>query len=173
MREAQHSLENGDFESAAKELAGINTPEAKYDLAFLYKNGLGVNQDTLRSVTLMSEAAHAGYPLAETTMGLWYANGDGVVAVPEQAMEWYGKAAAQGDSNASALVAMAYATGTGEPEDMARAYEWFTVAEMQGNSYARGQQQQLAAILTDDERASAENDARILLIKFQNQGGGK
>lgn len=166
MKAAQTALNTGDFDLAVAKLNGLTAPKAKFDLAFLYKNGLGVEQDPQKAVDLMTEAAKADYPLAQTTLGLWYANGDGVPADPVAAVVWYGRAAAQGDSNASALIAMAFATGAGEPEDPEKAYEWFSVAEMQGNSYAREQQQQLSVILTDDERSQAELDAKSDYVKF-------
>lgn len=171
MQVARDTLQNGDFDVAAKQLASIDLPEAKFDLACLYKNGLGVTQDTQQAVKLMTDASDAGSPLAQTMLGLWYANGDGVTADPAKAAQLYKQAAAK-DPNATVLLAMAYATGSGVEESPVKAYEWYTVAEKQGNSYAAEQKQEMSVLLDDQERFNAEQAAQSDYAGF-TQGGGK
>jgi TPR repeat protein len=170
MQAARDALQNGEFEAAAKQLDGIDLPEAKFDLACLYKNGLGVLQDSQKAVKLMTDAANSGAPLAQTMLGLWYANGDGVTTDPSQAVIWYQKAAPK-DSNATVLLAMSYMTGTGVEESPAKAYEWFTVAEKQGNSYATEQKKEMSVLLDEQERDAAEHAAKADYAAFP--GGGK
>jgi len=166
---AEQAMNNGDYAGAATLLKSSDTPEAKFELACLYKNGLGVEQDTQEAVSLLTDSANAGLPLAETMLGVWYANGDGVAADPAAAVVWYHKAAAQGDSNASELIGLAYGSGDGVEQDNAKAYMWFTVAGKQGNSDADSQKDLIGNMLEPAQKEAAENDAQA---ELERESGG-
>lgn len=169
--ERAHQLAaSGDFEAAARELQ-VNAPEAKYELAFLYKNGLGVKQDSERAVALLREAAEAGLPDAQTALGLCYATGDGVQPDPITAITWYRKAAAQSDNNGAILLGLAYAAGNGVEQDPGKAYMWFTVAANRGDPYAASEKTVAANVLTDPaQKERAEKEAAE---ELQREAGGQ
>jgi TPR repeat protein len=166
LERAQQALNSGDFSSAARLLEKAGTPDAKVQLATLYKNGLGVSQDNQKAVSLLTDAANAGSPLAQNMLGLWYANGDGVPADPTAAISWYRKAAQQGNPDAASLLALAYAGGDGVQQDPAQAYEWFIVAAHEGSSYAASQRDLLGQALDDSQRSQAESDAQQELSRM-------
>jgi hypothetical protein len=169
-QQAQEALGGGDFVKAASLLEKMTTPEAKLQLASLYKNGLGVDQDTEKAVSLVTDAANTGLAIAETTLGHWYANGEGVKANPTTAVAWYHKAASQGDKTAAVLLGLAYAAGDGVEQDPAEAYMWFTVAEKHGNDYATSEKAILGDLLTAAQKERAEDQARV---KIAHESGGQ
>lgn len=162
----------GNFEAAARELEQVNAPAAKYELAFLYKNGLGVPQDSGKAVAVLREAAEAGMADAQTTLGSWYASGDGVSEDPATAVSWYRRAAAQGDNNGAILLGLAYGAGSGVEQDVQKAYMWFTVAANRGDPYAASQKSVTANVLSDDQRATAESEAAAE-VEREKSGGSR
>lgn len=169
-QQAHEALAGGDFTKAASLLGKVATPEAKLQLASLYKNGLGVEQDSQSAVSLLTAAAQAGLPLAQTTLGTWYANGEGVEANSSTAVDWYQKAASQGDTNAAVLLGLAYAAGDGVDQDPAEAYMWFAVAEKHGSDYATSEKEIVGDLMTADQKKTAEDNASV---ECQHESGGR
>ena len=86
---------------------------AMNQLAWIYREGLGVSQDLDYAVMWHSYAAEADYPRAMTNLAYLYSIGEGVDKDLETSAKWYIKAA--GLNSASAIYAVAAYTlnGTG------------------------------------------------------------
>jgi len=73
---------------------------AQCNLAAMYYNGKGVEQDFAQAFAWLRKAADQGYTEAPFNLGAMYADGEGVVKDITQAVAWLRKAAEQGDADA-------------------------------------------------------------------------
>ena len=64
--------------------------DAQYDLALMYHNGQGVNQDYKQAVKWYTLVAQQGISNAQYNLALMYSNGLGVTQDQKQAVEWSG-----------------------------------------------------------------------------------
>jgi len=69
---------------------------AQYNLGILYKNGMGIEHDDVKSVYWYTKAAEQGHSSAQNNLALCYDSGDGVEIDEARAVEWFTKAAKQG-----------------------------------------------------------------------------
>jgi TPR repeat protein len=90
---------------------------AIYNLAVVYDQGLGVDQDVDRANELFKRAANQGFPLAMYTLAQRYAEGDkgSIIRDDGQAYEWYAKASDSGLIDATVKVGESLWRGTGVP----------------------------------------------------------
>jgi localization factor PodJL len=65
-----------------------------------------------------------------------------------------------GDAESQYMLGRLYALGLGEPRDFVRAWQWFDRAAAQGNGEARMARDDIAAILTPQQLATAEAAVR-------------
>ena len=79
----------------------LNNPYAMSDLAALYAEGDGVEQDLGKALEYTQKAADLGVAEAYTCLGDFYSTGTGVEQDREKAAEYYRKAVELGDENAA------------------------------------------------------------------------
>jgi TPR repeat protein len=84
--------------------ADAGDPRAEYDLAELYKLGLGVKQDYAEAVKWYIKAAEQGDADSELNLGYAYLTGSGIKQNEKQAAKWLEKAAEQGLVNAQSSI---------------------------------------------------------------------
>jgi hypothetical protein len=149
----------GNYEQAVALFAAIDSPAAEFNLAMLYANGQGVDQDDARAVELLKKAANSGEAAAQTALGIRYAEGDGMPANPQAAIEWYRKAADQGYGWAQMLLGLAYATGDGVAQDFVEADTWFVLAAAAGDTNAAEQRDHVERLMSESERQRATERA--------------
>jgi TPR repeat protein len=102
-------------------LADAGHPEARFRVAIMYQNGLGVLANAEAALVLMRGAAVDGHGLAQHLLGVMHLNGEGTIRDPSKAALWFEKASAQGLDGATMALAQLYRTGDGVPLDGARA----------------------------------------------------
>ena len=98
LEEARSAVRVRDYTTAAaiyRGLAEAGDPEARYQLATLYRSGLGVEMNAAESRTLLRQAADQGYADAQYAFGQLLEKEAGEAADPAAAREWYRKAAGQ------------------------------------------------------------------------------
>ncbi len=88
------------YQKAAKQ----GNAYAQFYLAYLYKNGKGVDKDIKKAIDLLEQAAKGGMAKAQIEYALRLHEGDGVDMNVEEAVKWIEKAAATGDESAVKLV---------------------------------------------------------------------
>jgi len=88
------------YEEAAKR----GNVEAFNNLAALYREGMGVEQDYKKAFILFSKAAQAGNAQAQFNLGALYDLGLGCEEDKEKAIEWCRKAAYQGHEKAKGII---------------------------------------------------------------------
>ena len=88
-------------------------PGAMNQLAWIYREGLGVDQDLDNAVMWHSYAAQAEYPRAMTNLAYLYSIGQGVDKDLETSAQWYMRAAKLNSASAIYAVAAYTLNGTG------------------------------------------------------------
>lgn len=107
-------------------------PEAQYDLAWRYANGINIEQSYEDAFRLLTQAAMANYSDAQYLLGLYYLYGHGVEADPTEAELWLSRAAEAGVAEAQYELGKLYAVGDVIPADSAEAAKWLLLAVDQG-----------------------------------------
>ena len=119
-----------------------NDTRAMVDLAMLYVQGKGVQQDGAAARQWLAEAAKWGDLGAIFRQGYLYRHAPGKVNNPGRAVALYQQAAARGYVPAEAALGMCYLWGLGVQKDVAQAVKWLSMAAPEDPFAAR----QLAAI---------------------------
>ena len=118
-------------------------PRVQFELAGLYRDGLGVTMDPAeagRWFALAAKnyraAAEQGDPDAQCTLGALYQQGVGVEKDDAEAVRWFRKAAEQGFMKGKTLLGQAYFEGKGVKKNEAEGVRWLRAAAEQGDETA-------------------------------------
>ncbi len=117
-------IEEGKHKEGFEELkhaAKGKLPDAYYNLALCYLQGIGRERDERMAAKLFRWAAGKGCAEAQYNLGLCYAKGVGVKQDLEKAVHWWQQAADAGIKDAMLNLAICYRQGLGVPVDEARA----------------------------------------------------
>ena len=90
--------------SKVREAAEQGLASAQYNLAFLYRQGIGVNQDLVQMKDWLVKAASQNHAKAQYELGECYLHGWGVNADQEQAFKWLSEADARGEERVKQLI---------------------------------------------------------------------
>ena len=115
-----------------KDAAQRGDSNAQHDLAILYAQGNGLEQDYPSAAHWFREAAVQGIANAQYNLGVLHERGLGVQQDPLEALLWYLSAAEQGHAAAQYNVGVSYAEGKGIPQNYSEAIKWFEKAALQG-----------------------------------------
>ena len=88
-----------DYKKAAywyKQAARQGMPNAQYNLGHFYLQGLGVEQDTAKTISWWEQAAHQDYTPAQHNIGTAYFEGIGVEQNIQLAQQWFQRCAKLG-----------------------------------------------------------------------------
>jgi hypothetical protein len=121
------AFESREFSRAAGllgPLAEAGDPEARYRVAIMAQNGLGMVQNPLLAYKYMKSAAEAGLGLAQHGLGFMYLEGECADKDPVKAVEWFQRAADQGLQGSMTTLGMMYREGNGVERDEDKAREW-------------------------------------------------
>ena len=121
---------------ALAEQAEQGNVDAQLELAFLYRNGQGVEQSHEKAVEWWNKSAEQGNATAQSVLGICYANGQGVEKAFEKAVEWYTKAVEQGDAVAQCNLGECYEYGHGVEQSYEKALRYYIKSALQGEKTA-------------------------------------
>lgn len=102
-RRADKAYVRGDYDKARTDiefLANGGEPRAQYDLALMYDQGQGVQQNDARAMEWYERAAQQEEPRAQYNLGLMYLNGQGVSPDLVKAYYWISLSANRGNVHA-------------------------------------------------------------------------
>ena len=109
----------------------------QYELAQVYRKGLGVGVDLEISLAWYRQAGEVGHAKAQTMLGFLYRNGIGVEADLKQAVQWYQRATEQGEPTALFNLGSLYRKGYGVPKNETKALDLYREAAGKGNAQAK------------------------------------
>ncbi len=159
-------LQNGlggsqDEESALnwlKAAAAQGLPAAQYATGQAYHRGQGTTADPSRSRSFWLQAAEKQHVEAQLALA------DNLLENPNaevgEARKWLTRAARQGSTTAQMRLAESFARGQDGPADAKQAYIWYSLALLAGEASAKTPAEQLAAQLSSEQLASAQNRIR-------------
>ncbi|OCW57968.1 hypothetical protein AWJ14_04055 [Hoeflea olei] len=116
-----------------RKAAGAGHVAALNNIAFLYRYGDGVAQDTREALRLYEEAFEKGFAESGAAIASMYHNGEGVAADAAEYVRWHRKAADMGRRESMYALGMAYREGDGVDKDPEAAFEWLEKAADEGN----------------------------------------
>ncbi len=151
----------GDYDTAMRlirPLADQGDRSAQTFLAHLF--WVAIPPDYAAAASWYRKAAEQGDAFAQDRLGYQYANGLGVTQDYAAAAIWYRKAADQGQADARASLGFQYANGLGVPQDYVTAHMWFSLASASGNRDAARGRDKIAALMTPEQIAQAQQLAR-------------
>jgi len=149
----QESIEaghEGNYEIMEEEVARLmeaaEQPEAadeQYQLANLYRDGIGVEENARKAAEYYRRAAEQGHADAMCELARCFEEGRGVSQNTNRAYEWYQKALDGGKTDVEKdlarvmnLLGVSYHEGAGVKRDYEKAVEWFQKAADLGNKDA-------------------------------------
>jgi len=141
-------------------LAKNGNAAAQYNLGVMYGEGQGVPQDDQQALYWYRQTADQGDADAQLSLGLMYAKGQGVAQDYQQAVFWYRKAAERGNPTAQFNLGLKYANGQGVSQNDQQAYFWWLLASMNGDADSIKHRDIAESLLTPQQRAAAQADAR-------------
>ncbi|ACE06259.1 hypothetical protein Aasi_0892 [Candidatus Amoebophilus asiaticus 5a2] len=106
--------------------------DAQYNVASMYENGKGVDQNYQKAIKWYTKAANKGHAEAQYNLGWIYQNSLGVDQDYQKARGWFEKAAIQRHAGAQYNLGCMYKDKLGVAQDYAKAREWFEKAAVQG-----------------------------------------
>ncbi|MBT5432670.1 MAG: sel1 repeat family protein [Rhodospirillaceae bacterium] len=130
--------------------------EAQYLLAFALETGAQNVVDREQARIWYAAAAEQNHPRAQLRLAIMLVEGRGGAVDQPGARHWLEQAAEQGEIDAMSL--LGFLLVTTEPIDTVAAYRWFSLAARTGDGAAAANLAALAATMTADERATAEDD---------------
>ncbi|MBU3004320.1 tetratricopeptide repeat protein [Paraglaciecola arctica] len=101
---------------------------AKFHLAKMYEQGLGVAQNPKRAIRNYSSAAEHGSTDAMKALGTLFSNGMLLGKNYKEAFRWFHQAAMAGDTEAQGRVALMYKNGQGTSADIVLADAWLDIS---------------------------------------------
>ncbi|MFI5304541.1 MAG: PDZ domain-containing protein [Nitrospiria bacterium] len=135
--------------------------DAQHNLGRMYFNGFGLERNESEAVEWYRKAADQGDSDSQGSLGWMYLNGRGVQKDETEALKWYRIAANQGNDEAQFFAGLMYFEGKGIAKDQIEAYKWFTLAASQGNENARRNMLISQQLMSREQIARAEEEAKI------------
>ena len=120
--------------------------EARFNLGYNYKYGMGVEIDFVRCVELWEQSAKQGDVHAQFNLSDIYRYGSednengNPMTIPKNhplSFKWALAAAKQGDADGQAYTAFCYQDGRGVEQNHASAFEWYVKAAEQEDAFAQ------------------------------------
>ena len=129
------------YEKAFAQQDGVNL---RFNLAFLYLNGLGVNQSSSTAGVHIKKAATLNQKAFS------------------RAMDYYETEADKGDANAQHLMGYMFHFGLGVTQNDVRARAWYNTAADQGNVYAQEALENMAVEAAANDPSQAPHGAAVI-----------
>jgi len=123
---------------ALKQLAIRQDVSAQFDLALLYRDGLGVTKDATAYVDWLRRAGDLGHVGAQVRLIGIYEKGKIVPQNYVEAAGWARRAANQGDAAAIGSLVLDYYYGRGVSQSFTEAVKWHEIAVALGTTSSEG-----------------------------------
>jgi TPR repeat protein len=153
-------FEEGDSLKWTRLMARHGDDEFQYELATMFYQGRGVEQNYAEAVRWFRRAADQGNLEAQLSLATMYYQGRGVEENYAEAVKWYCFAAAQGDGEAQHSLGTMHHFGHGVVQSYEEAVKWYRLAADQDH----GEAQCNLGILYHEGKGVAQN--KILAVKW-------
>ena len=160
----------GDYATAMREwrpLAEQGDRAAQYKLGQLYFRGKGVEQDYAAAARWHLLAAGQGDVTSMKLLAEDYTLGRGLPQDLAEAARWHQRLAELGQDKAMATLGQMHADGRGVPRDLVAAHMWMNLAANGKIPGAKGQRDEIARELTDEQIREAWRKARAWYASYR------
>ena len=168
VEQGKKHLENENYTEAMacfQKAADKGNAEAEYNIADLYLNGLGVEEDLETSAEWLKKSAEKDYPEAQNMLAVMYYGGVGVPQDYEKAAKWAKRAATYDMVDAQYVLANLYIDGRGVPQDYNKAAELFLKVEKKGGDLAKEAQSVLAILYLEGLGVPQSDDKAVEMLR--------
>ena len=168
VEQGKNHIENENYTEAMacfQKAAEKGNAEAEYNIADLYLNGLGVEEDHETSAEWLKKSAEKDYPEAQNMLAVMYYGGVGVPQDYEKAAKWAKRAAAYDMVDAQYVLADLYIDGRGVPQDYNKAAELFLKVEKKGGDLAKEAQSVLAILYLEGLGVPQSDDKAVEMLR--------
>lgn len=147
-------------------LAEAGNPRALYNMATLYRRGLGVSRDDARARVLLTQSAESGFPEAQYLLADLIMRDDAAdEAERQQAVRWWLAAARQAHGLSQYRLGLLYWNGEAVARDLVRGHAWMRLADEHGledAAEARGTMEQYLSEAQRDRSAELAESLRAV-----------
>lgn len=125
------ALEQRDYKTALYFLsffAASGDARAQYNLAIMYRDGLGVEQNDVQALSFFIQAAEGEHMLAKYAVGLAFRHGRGSDVDANAAIEYLSEAALQGHALSPLKIGTMYFHGKVISKNLVASHFWWSLA---------------------------------------------
>lgn len=145
-----------EFDKLLK-LAELGDSNAQARIAWMYRNGEGVEKNDQLAFQWMKKSAEKGDSTSQDNLGVFYRDGIGTEIDDTEAATWFKKSALQGNPQGQGNLGQAYITGAGVEKNNFLAYVWSGLSAKSGKAeFAKFNLTQVGSALTPEDRANAD-----------------
>lgn len=145
-----------EFDKLLK-LAELGDSNAQARIAWMYRNGEGVEKNDQSAFQWMKKSAEKGDSTSQDNLGVFYRDGIGTEINYTEAAAWFKKSALQGNSQGQGNLGQAYITGDGVDKNYFLAYVWSGLSAKSGKTeFAKSNLIQVGVALNPEELAKAD-----------------
>ncbi len=138
-------------------LAELGDSNAQARIAWMYRNGEGVEKNDQLAFQWMKKSAEKGDSTSQDNLGIFYRDGIGTEVNVSEAASWFKKSALQGDPQGQGNLGQAFITGNGVEKNYFLAYVWSGLSAKSGKvEFAKSNLTQVGGALKPDDRAKAD-----------------
>ncbi len=110
--------------------------DKKYEMGKALYSGRGIEQDVVKAVEVITEAAERGHVESMIFLGDWYRARENSTPEPAQSLQWYKRAAAMKNNVGRMKYGLNFLQGVGTEIDFKRGIYWLERAAEKGNTDA-------------------------------------
>lgn len=145
-----------EFDKLMK-LAELGDSNAQARIAWMYRNGEGVERNDQLAFQWMKKSAEKGDSTAQDNLGVFFRDGIGTEIDAAQAASWFKKSALQGNPQGQGNLGQAYIIGDGIEKNYFLAYVWSGLsAKSVKTEFAKSNLVQVGGALSPEDRAKAD-----------------
>jgi TPR repeat protein len=145
-----------EFDKLLK-LAELGDSNAQARIAWMYRNGEGVEKNDQLAFQWMKKSAEKGDSTSQDNLGVFYRDGIGTEIDAADAVSWFKKSALQGNPQGQGNLGQALITGEGVEKNYFLAYVWTGLSAKSGKAeFAKSNLVQVGSALSPEDRAKAD-----------------
>lgn len=139
------------------QLAELGDSNAQARIAWMYRNGEGVEKNDQLAFQWMKKSAEKGDSVAQDNLGVFYRDGIGTEVDAAAAVSWFRKSAVQGNPEGQGNLGQALIDGNGIERNYYLGYVWSGISAKSGKTeFAKNNVVQVGSALTPEERTKAD-----------------
>ena len=119
-----------------KRAAELGNPEGMFQMAQMYRQGIGIRKSPNKAIEFYQLAAEHNYPAAYVQLAQMYQDGDGIEANEARSDAYFKEAIAMGEGSASVALAIQYEIGDRVEKNPEEAVKLYQAAAENGYPYA-------------------------------------